>query len=71
MFLFFQNFHLFSNVKVFGASNIEACHSFNIYTRLLIFGMQVLCVSNIGVVELNSEFFPVVDPAAWPYQYTD
>ena len=30
------------NVKVFGASNIEACHSFNIHTRVLIFGMDVL-----------------------------
>ena len=30
------------NVQVFGASNVEACHSFNIHTRVLIVGMGVL-----------------------------
>ena len=39
--------------KVFGSRNIEDCHSFNIYIRVLIFGMDVLSGSNIGVVESN------------------
>ena len=30
------------NVKVFGAGNVEAWHSLNIHTRVLIFGMGVL-----------------------------
>ena len=44
------------NVKDFGASNVEACHSYNIRTRVLIFGMHVLYVSTIGVVELKWKY---------------
>ena len=43
----------FKNVKLVGSSNVEACHSFNIYTSMLIRDMQVLKGSNIGVVESN------------------
>ena len=59
--LFFPNVYLFwtwlflttFNVKLFGVSNVEACHSINIHTRVLIFGMNVLYGSTIGVVELT------------------
>ena len=32
------------------------CNSFHIYTRLLIFGMNVLCGSSIGVAESNRKY---------------
>ena len=50
--------HERENVKVFGASNVKACHSFNIHTRVLILGIDVLYWYNIGVVGSNLIFFP-------------
>ena len=53
---------VFRHVDVFGAStsNVEFCYSFNIHTRVLIFGMGALSGSNIGVVELKWNFFFVI-----------
>ena len=41
------------NVKVFGASYLEACISFNMCTRMLIFGMEVPLGYTIDVVKLK------------------
>ena len=41
------------NVKVFDASYLEACHSFNMCTRMLIFGMVVPLGYIIVVVKLK------------------
>ena len=56
------------NIKVFGASNVEDCHSLNINTKVLIFGMHVLWGYNIGVMEIQWKycyiyftFSPVLD----------
>ena len=45
------------NVKVFGASNVEACNAFNIHNTVLILGMGVLYGSNTGVVGSNLKQF--------------
>ena len=52
-----------SNVKGFGASSIEVYHSFNIFTMVLIFGMVVLSVSSIRVVESNWNIFSIFYPS--------
>ena len=41
------------NVKVFGASYLEACHSFNMCTRMLTFGMEVPFGYTIDVLKLK------------------
>ena len=45
----FLLFQTTSSVIVFSASNVEACHSFNIFTRVLMFGMDVLKDHKHGV----------------------
>ena len=53
-----------SNVKVFSASNVEVCYSFNIYSRVLIFGMEVLCRSNklvLWIIFCFFKYLPVLD----------